>query len=136
MTDVITGPCTGVKDKACAGDCPAGRICEGERMLCIHSGECAGCGPASRCAPGRGDRLRRRRARAWAQFTAANAKFSGQFGCPGAPARPARCPTTPAMSLATSPAGNATMSARQIPDRGRVSGGPVPGSPGRPLGSR
>ena len=122
MTDVITGPCTGVKDKACAGDCPAGRICEGERMLCIHSGECAGCGPASRCA--------------WAQFTAANAKFSGQFGCPAAPARPARCPTTPAMSLATSPAGNATMSVRQIPDRGRVSGGPVPGSPGRPPGSR
>jgi hypothetical protein len=34
--------------------------------------------------PGRGDRLRRRRARAWAQFTGENAKFSGQLGSGGA----------------------------------------------------
>jgi hypothetical protein len=48
---------------------------------------------------------------------------------PAGPPRPARCPTTPTTSLATSPAGNATMSGRQISDRGRVSGGPVPGCP-------
>ena len=29
MTYVITGPCTGVKDKTCAGECPVGAIvCE------------------------------------------------------------------------------------------------------------
>ena len=39
------------------------------------------------CVPGRGDRLRRRRARAWAQFTAENAKFSGQLGSPGGAAK-------------------------------------------------
>src|SRR6266498_3527729 len=60
--------------------------------------------------PGRGDRLRRRRARAWAQFTGENAKFFDQLSSapPAAPPRPARCPTTPTTSPATSPAGNAT----------------------------
>ncbi len=28
MTYVIAQPCTGVKDKACAGECPAGCICD------------------------------------------------------------------------------------------------------------
>ena len=37
--------------------------------------------------PGRGDRLRRRRARAWAQFTGENAKFFGQLGSPGGAAK-------------------------------------------------
>jgi Fe-S-cluster-containing hydrogenase component 2 len=83
MTDVIAEPCIGVQDKACADDCPAGCICEGERMLCIHRGECAGCGacePVCRAGaivceddvPGQ-----------WAQFTGENAKFSGHFGAPG-----------------------------------------------------
>ena len=42
--------------------------------------------PASRCA-GRGDRLRRRRARAWAQSTGENAKFFNQLGSPGGAAK-------------------------------------------------
>ena len=37
--------------------------------------------------PGRGDRLRRRRARAWAQFTGEYAKFFGQLGSPGGAAK-------------------------------------------------
>ena len=53
MTDVITGPCTGVKDKACAGECPAGCIYEGERMLYTHSGECVDCSVCEPCARSR-----------------------------------------------------------------------------------
>jgi len=37
--------------------------------------------------PGRGDRLRRRRARAWAQSTGENAKFFNQLGSPGGAAK-------------------------------------------------
>jgi hypothetical protein len=37
--------------------------------------------------PGRGDHLRRRRARAWAQFTGENAKFFDQLGFPGGAAK-------------------------------------------------
>jgi NAD-dependent dihydropyrimidine dehydrogenase PreA subunit len=49
MTYVITGPCTGVKDKTCAGECPGGSIYEGERMLYTPPGACAdggACEPA------------------------------------------------------------------------------------------
>ncbi len=34
----------GVKDKACAGECPVDCIYEGQRMLYTHSGECVDCG--------------------------------------------------------------------------------------------
>jgi NAD-dependent dihydropyrimidine dehydrogenase PreA subunit len=51
MTDVITGPCTGVKDKTCAGECPVGCIYEGQRMPCTHSGECADCGACEPVCP-------------------------------------------------------------------------------------
>ena len=37
--------------------------------------------------PGRGDRLQRRRARAWARFTGENAQFFGQLGSPGGAAK-------------------------------------------------
>ena len=33
MTYVITGPCTGVKDKACAGECPVDCIYEAADAL-------------------------------------------------------------------------------------------------------
>ena len=44
MTYVIAEPRIDVKDKACIQECPVERICEGERMLYIHPGECAGWG--------------------------------------------------------------------------------------------
>jgi len=103
MTCVIAGPCTGVKDKACAGECPAGGIYEA-----------SGCPASTRRVrrlwrlragvPGRGDRLRRRRARAWAQFTGENAKFSGQLGSPGGAAKTGPLPddTDPVASYVTS----------------------------------
>ncbi len=54
MTYVITEPCIGVKDKACVGECPAGCIYEGERMLYICPASASTAAPASRCArPGR-----------------------------------------------------------------------------------
>jgi hypothetical protein len=53
MTYVIAQPCIDVKDKACAGECPVDCICEGERMLCIHPGERAGCGACEPCARSR-----------------------------------------------------------------------------------
>jgi NAD-dependent dihydropyrimidine dehydrogenase PreA subunit len=134
MTYVITGPCTGVKDKTCAGECPAGSIYEGQRMPCIHSGECVDCGACEAACPVEAVFCEDDVPSQWAQFTTGNVRFFSDR--PAAPPRPARCPTTPTTSLATSPAGNATMSVRQISNRGRVSGGPVPGSPGRPPGSR
>jgi NAD-dependent dihydropyrimidine dehydrogenase PreA subunit len=42
MTYVIPEPCIDVKDRACIEECAAERICEGERMLSIDPGECAG----------------------------------------------------------------------------------------------
>ena len=51
MTDVIAGPCTGVKDKACAGECPAEAIVREDDV------------PGQR-----------------AQFTGENVRFFGQLG--------------------------------------------------------
>jgi Fe-S-cluster-containing hydrogenase component 2 len=78
MTYVIAGPCLGVKDKACAGDCPAGCICEGERMLCIHPGECAGSGACEPVCPAGAVVCEDDVPGQWAEFTAKNAQFSGQ----------------------------------------------------------
>ena len=86
MTYVITGPCTGVKDKACAGECPVDCIYEASGCSTPTPASASTVASASR-VPGRGDRLRRRRARAWAQFTGENAKFSGQLGSPGGAAK-------------------------------------------------
>src|SRR6266545_7438288 len=108
MTYVITGPCTGVKDKACAGECPVDCIYEGQRMLYTHSGECVDCSACEPVCPveaivceddvpGRGP-----------SSPARTRSSSTSSAPPAAPPRPARCPTTPTTSLATSPAGNAT----------------------------
>ena len=95
MTDVIAEPCTGVKDKACAGECPAGCIYEASGCSTRTPASASIVVPASPCAR-RGDRLRRRRAPGqWAQFAGEKAKFFDQLGSPAAPPRPARCPTTP-----------------------------------------
>jgi NAD-dependent dihydropyrimidine dehydrogenase PreA subunit len=62
MTYVLTEPCD-VKDKTCVDECPVDCIYKGERMFCIRPGECADCGACEPVCPGRGDLLRRRRAR-------------------------------------------------------------------------
>jgi NAD-dependent dihydropyrimidine dehydrogenase PreA subunit len=129
MTYVIAQPCIDVKDKAGAGECPVDCICEGERMLCIHPGERAGCGACEPVCPVEAIFCEDDVPGQWAQFTAENTEFSGQLGSPGGAAKTARCPTTLTTSPTMSPAGNATMPPRQIPERGRASGGPVPGSP-------
>jgi NAD-dependent dihydropyrimidine dehydrogenase PreA subunit len=87
MTDVIAEPCTGVKDKACAGDCPAGCICEGDRMLCIHPGERVDRGGCEPVCPVEAIFCEDDMPGQWAQFTAADAKFSGQLGSPGGAAK-------------------------------------------------
>ena len=76
MTYVITGPCTGVKDKACAGECPAGCIYEASGCSTPTPASAPAVAPASPCAG-----LRRSSAKTtcpgqWAQFTAENAEFS------------------------------------------------------------
>ena len=83
MTYAITEPCINVKDKVCTGECGVGCICEGERMLYIHPGECAGWGA---CEPVRAveaifckDNVPGQ----WTQFTVENAKFLDQLGSPG-----------------------------------------------------
>ena len=86
MTYVITGPGTGVKDKTCSGECPAGCIYEASGCPAPTPASARTVAAASRWA-GRGDRLRRRRARAWAQFTGENAKFFDQLGSPGGAAK-------------------------------------------------
>src|SRR6266851_5521267 len=75
------------RDKACAGDCPAGCICEGERMLCIHPGDGAGCGACGPACPAGAIFCEDDVPGQWARFTAENAKFSGQPGSPGGAAK-------------------------------------------------
>jgi NAD-dependent dihydropyrimidine dehydrogenase PreA subunit len=48
MPYVVTEPCVGVKDKACAGVCPVDCFYEDESQLYIHPDECIDCGA---CAP-------------------------------------------------------------------------------------
>lgn len=139
MTDVIAEPCTGVEDKACAGDCPVGCICEGERMLCIHPGERVNCGACEPVCPAGAIVCEDDVPGSGPSSPPQTPSSPASSARPAVPPRPARCPTTPTTSLATSPAGNATMSVRQVPGRGRVSGGPVPGcpaAPAAPAGSR
>src|SRR6266498_1223302 len=83
----------GVKDKACAGECP---------VECIDCGACEPVCPVEAIVceddvPGRGP-----------SSPARTRSSSTSSAPPAAPPRPARCPTTPTTSLATSPAGNAT----------------------------
>ena len=125
MTYVITEPCIGVKDKTCV-ECPAGCTtkasgCPASTPASADGGACEQVCPAEAVfykddEPGRGP-----------SSPARTRSSPASSARPAAPPIPARCPTTPATSLAASPAGNATMSVRQISDRGRVSGGPVPG---------
>ena len=71
MTYVIAEPCTGVKDKAGAGECPAGCICEGDRMLCIHPGERVDRGGCEPVCPAGAIFCEDDMPGQWAQFTAA-----------------------------------------------------------------
>ena len=87
MTFVIPEPCTDVKDKARIVECPAERICEGERMLSIRPDDCTdrgGCEPvraveAIFCEDDAPDQR--------AQLTVENAKFFDQLGSPGSAAK-------------------------------------------------
>ncbi len=102
MTYVITGPCTGVNDNACVGECPAGSIYEGQRMLHIHPGECTDGGACEAACPAEAAFYEDDVPRPVAQFTTGKVRFFSDR--PAAPPRPARCPTAPATSPATSPA--------------------------------
>ena len=75
MTDVIAEPCTGVKDGACAGECPAGCIYEASGCPTSAAASAPTVAPASRCA------------RSWAQFTGENVRFFGQLRSPGGASR-------------------------------------------------
>jgi NAD-dependent dihydropyrimidine dehydrogenase PreA subunit len=73
-------------------------IYQGERMLCIHPGECVSCDAREPVCPVEaifceGDMPER-----WAQFTSQNARFSGQLGSPGGAAETGALPATPAGS--------------------------------------
>jgi NAD-dependent dihydropyrimidine dehydrogenase PreA subunit len=118
VTYVIAEPCIDVKDKACVDECPVDCIYEGERMLYIHPSECVDCGACEPVCPVEAIFYEDDVPEQWAQFTAENARFFDQLGSPGGAARTGPCPMTPIMSLITSPAGNATVSLRQIPERG------------------
>jgi NAD-dependent dihydropyrimidine dehydrogenase PreA subunit len=48
MPHVVTEPCVGVMDKACAGVCPVDCFYEGTTQLYIHPDECIDC---SACVP-------------------------------------------------------------------------------------
>ena len=104
MTYVITGPCTGVKDKACAGECPAGSIYQGQRMPCIHSGECVDCGACEPVCPAGAIVCEDDEPGQWAQFTTESVRFSGQLGSPGGAAKTGPLPddTDPVASYVTS----------------------------------
>ncbi len=87
MTDVIAEPCTGVKDKACAGDCQSAASARANGCSASTPGECAGCGACEPACPAGAIVCEDDVPGRWAQFTAANAKFSGQFGSPGGAAK-------------------------------------------------
>jgi hypothetical protein len=134
MTDVIAEPCTGVKDKACAGECPVDCIYEASGCSTPTPASASTVVPASPCAR-RGDRLRRRRVRGSRPSSPARRLSSSTSSArPAAPPRPARCPTTPTTSRATSPAGSHHVRASDIGSwpRQRWPGARLPGSPGRP----
>jgi hypothetical protein len=87
MTDVIAEPCTGVKDKACAGECPVDCIYEASGCSTPTPASASTVVPASPCArPGRSS-AKTTCPGQWAQFTGENAKFSGQLGSPGGAAK-------------------------------------------------
>ena len=83
MTDVIAEPCTGVKDKACAGDCPAGCIYEASGCPAPTPASALAVAPASPVCPAGAIVCEDDVPGQWAQFTGENAKFSGQLGAPG-----------------------------------------------------
>jgi len=87
MTYVITEPCIDVKDKTCVGECPAASICEGERVLCIRSGERAGCDAGEPACPVEAICCEHDVPGQRAQFTTENVRFSGQLGSPAGASR-------------------------------------------------
>ena len=87
MTDVIAEPCIDVKAKACNEECPVGCIYESERMLCIHPGECAGCGACEPVCPVEAIFYEDDVPEQWAQFTVENVKLFDQLGSPGGAAK-------------------------------------------------
>jgi hypothetical protein len=50
MTDVIAGPCTGVKDKTCAGECPVDCTTKASGCFTSTPASAPTAAPASRCA--------------------------------------------------------------------------------------
>ncbi len=56
---------------------------EGERMLCIHPGECVDCGACEPVCPVDAIFCEYDVPGQWAQFTTENARFFDQLGSPG-----------------------------------------------------
>ena len=83
MTCVITEPCLGAKGQGRRRRVPGRLACEGEPMPCIHPGECVDCGAREPVCPVEAISCEDDVPGQWAQFTAENARFSGQPGSPG-----------------------------------------------------
>jgi len=71
-----------VTDKACAGECPADCIYQGERMLYTHLDECVECATCEPDCPVEAIFCEDDVPEQWAQFTAENASFLDPLGSP------------------------------------------------------
>ena len=93
MTCVIAVRCIDVKDKACAGEGPAGCSLRRRADALYPPGECADCGACEPVCPVEAIFCEDDVPGQWAQFTAENARFSGRLGSPGGAAKTGPLPS-------------------------------------------